>query len=385
MLQRTQRVKEVKRLLRLFPVVGILGVRQCGKTTLAGQVAAGHSGHVEHFDLESPVDRNRLADPMLVLGPLRGLVILDETQRVPELYPVLRVLADRKPRPARFLVLGSASPEMLRQSSESLAGRIAYLELSGFSLAEVRTTRLDKLWLRGGLPPSFLASSNRDSVTWRRAYVRTFLERDLPQLGVRTSSTTLERFWAMLAHYHGQTWNSSECARSFGVSDHSVRRYLDLLTSTFVVRQLRPWSANVKKRQVKAPKVYMRDTGLLHTLLDIDSQRELERHPRVGASWEGLALHAVLDLVGADPRDCYFWATHQAAELDLVIRRPNKLLGFEFKRSSAPALTRSMQTAMQDLGLAKLTVVHAGQNAYPLARGVEAVPLQHLPASTSFR
>ena len=381
MIQRSSRIDDVERLLRQFPVVGILGTRQCGKTTLARQIAAARTGVTEHFDLEDPVDRNRLTDPTLTLGPLRGLVVLDEIQRVPELFPVLRVLADRKPRHARFLVLGSASPHMLRQSSESLAGRIAYMELEGFSLSEIQTQHMNKLWLRGGLPPSFLAKNSKESVAWRRAFVRTFLERDLPQLGVRTSSTTLERFWSMLAHYHGQIWNSSEFARSFGVSDQSVRRYLDLLTSTFVVRQLQPWIANIKKRQVKAQKIYMRDTGLLHSLLGIESQRDLERHPRLGASWEGFALHTVLNLLHVDSRDCFFWATHRGAELDLLVRRGRKLMGFEFKRSSAPSLTRSMRTAVADLGLTRLVVVHAGKQCYPLAKGIDAIPLDQLAQS----
>ena len=381
MIQRSSRIDDVERLLRQFPVVGILGTRQCGKTTLARQIAAARTGVTEHFDLEDPVDRNRLTDPTLTLGPLRGLVVLDEIQRVPELFPVLRVLADRKPRHARFLVLGSASPHMLRQSSESLAGRIAYMELEGFSLSEIQTQHMNKLWLRGGLPPSFLAKNSKESVAWRRAFVRTFLERDLPQLGVRTSSTTLERFWSMLAHYHGQIWNSSEFARSFGVSDQSVRRYLDLLTSTFVVRQLQPWIANIKKRQVKAPKIYMRDTGLLHSLLGIESQRDLERHPRLGASWEGFALHTVLNLLHVDSRDCFFWATHRGAELDLLVRRGRKLMGFDFKRSSAPGLTRSMRTAVADLGLTRLVVVHAGKQCYPLAKGIDAIPLDQLAQS----
>lgn len=381
MILRRRHIEELERLLRQFPVVGILGARQCGKTTLAGQLAKARRGVSARFDLESPVDRRRLADPMLALAPLGGLVILDEIQRVPELFPVLRVLVDRRPRRARFLVLGSASPDMLRQSSESLAGRIAYLELEGFALSEVATRHLDRLWLRGGLPPSFLARTNKESATWRRAYVRTFLERDLPQLGVRTSSTTLERFWSMLAHCHGQTWNSSEFARSFGVSDQSVRRYLDLLTSTFIVRQLRPWSSNIKKRQVKAPKVYMLDSGLLHSLLGIESRHELERHPRPGASWEGFALHTVLDLLRPDPRDCFFWATHRGVELDLLVRRGRKLLGFEFKRSSAPELTRSMQGAFRDLGLSKLTVVHAGKDRFPLAASITAVPLDRVSSA----
>ncbi len=378
MIARATKRRAVEQLLRQFPVVGILGVRQCGKTTLAGQVAAARRGATERFDLENPIDRERLSDPMLTLAPLRGLVILDEIQRMPDLFPVLRVLADRKPVRTRFLVLGSASPDLLRQSSESLAGRIAYMELEGFTLLEIPPKQNGRLWLRGGLPPSFLARTNQESLTWRKSYIRTFLERDLPQLGVRTPSVTLERFWTMLAHYHGQTWNASEFARSFGVSDQSVRRYLDLLTSTFVVRQLQPWVANLKKRQVKSPKIYLRDTGLLHSLLRIESRHDLERHPRLGASWEGFALQNVLEVFRSDPRDCFFWATQRGAELDLLIRRGTRLLGFEFKRSSAPSLTKSMRVAFEDLSLKSLVVVHAGKHRYPLASGIEAVPLNQI-------
>lgn len=315
---------------------------------------------------------------MLTLAPLRGLIILDEIQRRPDLFPVLRVLADRKPVRTRFLVLGSASPELLRQSSESLAGRIAYMELEGFSLLEIPPKQIRRLWLRGGLPPSFLARTNQESLTWRQAYIRTFLERDLPQLGVRTPSHTLERFWTMLAHYHGHIWNASEFARSLGISDQSVRRYLDLLTSTFVVRQLQPWHANIKKRQVKSPKIYLRDTGLLHSLLRIDTQHDLERHPRLGASWEGFALQNVMEVLRVDARDCFFWATHGGAELELLIRNGSRLRGFEFKRSSAPTLTKSMRVAFEDLGLKSLVVVHAGKHRYPMAKGIEAVPLDQI-------
>ncbi len=378
MIERSAHRRAVEKLLKQFPVVGILGVRQCGKTTLAGQVAAKRRGTTERFDLENPVDRDRLSDPMLTLAPLRGLVILDEIQRRPDLFPVLRTLADRKPVRTRFLVLGSASPDLLRQSSESLAGRIAYMELEGFSLSELPSKQGRKLWLRGGLPPSFLARTNTESLTWRQAYIRTFLERDLPQLGVRVASTTMERFWSMLAHYHGQIWNASEFARSFGVSDSSVRRYLDLLTSTFVTRQLQPWVANLKKRQVKSPKVYLRDSGLLHSLLRIETQHDLDRHPRLGASWEGFALQNVIERLRLDSRDCFFWATQRGAELDLLYRKGSRLHGFEFKRASAPTLTKSMRIAFDDLGLKSLVVVHPGKHRYPLAKGIEAVPLDQI-------
>jgi predicted AAA+ superfamily ATPase len=359
-------------------VVAILGARQVGKTTLARAVARRWPKPVTFFDLEDPAELALLRDPMLALRDRRGLIVLDEVQRRPELFPVLRVLADRPKRPARFLVLGSASPEMLRQSSESLAGRIAFHELSGFSLEEVGAERLDALWLRGGLPPSLLARSNRKSFDWRRDFVRTFLERDLPGLGVTIPSATLGRFWGMLAHYHGQLWNASEFARAFGVSDMTVRRYLDLLASTFVVRPLSPWSENVGKRQVKSPKLYIADSGLLHALLSIESREALERHPKVGASWEGFGVESVLDRLRVRREECYFWATHGGAELDLLVVRDQKRYGFEFKRTVAPLVTPSMRVALADLKLQRLDVVHAGDRTFPLAPSTRALALSRI-------
>ncbi len=368
----------IRALLRTSPVVAILGARQVGKTTLAKAVARAWPRKVSFFDLEDPADLAGLEDPMLALRPRRGLVVLDEVQRRPGLFPTLRVLADRPARPARFLVLGSASPDMLRQSSESLAGRIAFHELTGFSLAEVGSRRLDRLWLRGGLPRSFLAGSEEQGRDWRRDFVRTFLQRDIPQLGVQIPAATLERFWGMLAHYHGQVWNSSEFARSFGVSDMTVRKYLDLLTATFVVRQLRPWSENVGKRLVKSPKVYIADSGLLHSLLAIETRDHLERHPKVGASWEGFGIKAVVDRLRARWDECFFWATHAGAELDLLVVRGTKRLGFEFKRTVSPQATRSMRIALEDLKLTRLDVVHAGERTFPLTPRVRAVALARL-------
>ena len=320
-MERDQDVLAVQTALGRFPVVGIIGARQAGKTTLARAVAKRHRGPVTHFDLEDTADLARLADPRLALGDLRGLVILDEIQRRPEIFPTLRVLADRRPRRVRFLVLGSASPDLLRQGSESLAGRIHYHELKGLSLSDVGRTRLKRLWLRGGFPRSFLAKSETESVAWRGALIRTFLERDLPQLGVQIPAETLRRFWTMVAHVHGQTWNASEFGRAFGMADTTVRRYLDLLTATFLVRQLQPFHENLAKRQVKAPKLYVSDSGLLHSLLGLHDERDLEGHPKVGASWEGFALDEVVRRMGARAEDCYFWATHAGAELDLLIVR----------------------------------------------------------------
>ena len=365
-------------LLGRHRVVGIVGARQVGKTTLARMLVREWPGGAATFDLENPEDLARLADPMLALKSLRGLVVIDEIQRQPGLFNVLRVLADRPGRPARFLVLGSASPELLRQGSESLAGRIVYHELGGLTLADVGAAHHEKLWFRGGLPRSYLARSLLESHEWRQGFVRTFLERDLPQLGFHLSSTAMRRFWTMLAHYHGQTWNASEFARSFGVADTTVRGYLDRLTSALVVRQLQPWHENLSKRQVKAPKVYVADSGILHALLNLRSPADLESHPKVGASWEGLVLHQVARRLGADPPECYFWATHSGAELDLLVVRGNTRLGFEAKRTTAPRLTPSMRHAMADLRLDRLDVIHAGEESFPLADGVRAVAFSRL-------
>lgn len=377
MIARPGHERRLRSLLRTSPVVAILGARQSGKTTLARSLLRREPRAVL-LDLEDPETLALLADPMLALKDLRGVVVLDEVQRRPELFPVLRVLADRPRRPARFLVLGSASPDLLKQSSESLAGRIAFHELSGFSLAEVGVKGLRRLWLRGGFPRSYLAGSEPQSLRWRRDFIRTFLERDLPQLGVSIPASTLSRFWSMLAHYHGQLWNAAEFSRSFGVSDMTVRRYLDLLSGTFVVKQLAPWFENLGKRQVKSPKVYLADTGLLHSLLGIRDIGELERHPKVGASWEGFAIQAVLDRLGARPEECFFWATHAGAELDLLVVRGGIRLGFEVKRTVAPQLTRSMHVALGDLGLARLDVIHAGERTFPLGPRVRGVALNRV-------
>lgn len=376
MLRREEHLRTLRRLLRSFPVVALIGPRQVGKTTLAREFAAG--ARATRFDLEDERDVARLADPLLTLEPLRGLVVIDEIQRRPDLFPALRVLADRPRRPARFLVLGSASPELLRQSSETLAGRIAYHEIPGFTVAEVGPARMDRLWVRGGLPRSFLAPSERESREWRRQFVRTFVERDLPALVGALPSAALQRFWAMLAHYHAQTWNGSELGRAFGVGDTVVRRYLDALTGTFVVRQLRPWAENLAKRQVRAPKVYLADTGLLHSLLGIDDHGALERHPKVGASWEGFALAQVVARLGVPWAECHFWATHQGAELDLLVVRGSRRMGFEFKRTATPALTRSMRVALADLRLDRLDVIHAGRETFRLAPAVRAVACQRI-------
>jgi predicted AAA+ superfamily ATPase len=378
MIPRPLHLDRIRRRLRASPVVAMLGARQVGKSTLAMELAKASSGECTVFDLENPRDAARLADPMLALEDLRGLVIIDEVQHAPELFRVLRVLADRPRRPARFLVLGSASPSLLRQRSESLAGRIAFHELPGLSLAETSPRRIDRLWIRGGFPRSYLARSERESIEWRRDFARTFLERDVPQLGITIAAPTLRRFWTMLAHYHGQIWNASEFGRSFGVSDTTVSRYLDVLVATFMVRRLPPWAANVKKRQVKSPKVYLRDSGVLHSLLELGTRHDVEGHPKLGASWEGFVLEEVIKQLGVEPEQCYFWATHAGAELDLLVVHGRQRLGFEFKRTASPSLTRSMRSAMADLGLTRLDVVHAGKETFALAKDVRAVAATRL-------
>ena len=378
MIERSREIEGIRRLLGRYPVVGITGARQVGKTTLARRLAADWRAPVELFDLENPADLARLADPLLALRELRGLVIIDEVQRQPDLFALLRVLVDRPRTPARFLVLGSASPELLRQGSESLAGRIAYHELGGFSLGETGIEHHPRLWLRGGFPRSYLAASDAASFQWRQGFVRTFLERDLPQLGITINAVALRRFWIMLGHYHGQVWNASEFGRSFGVADTTVRGYLDRLTAALVVRQLLPWFENIGKRQVKAPKVYVADSGLLHCLLDIRTRRDLEGHPKLGASWEGFVIGQIIRHLQASPEECFFWATHGGAELDLLVIRGRKRWGFEVKRTTAPSITPSMRTALADLRLRQLYVIHAGDHTFSLDKRVRAVPLSRL-------
>ena len=355
---------------RYIVVEGPIGV---GKTTLARALLRARPQPGVRFDLENPADLARLADPMLALGTARGLVVLDEIQRRPELFPALRVLADRRPLRARFLVLGSASPTLLRQGSESLAGRITYHELPGLSLREAGPRAAGRLWLRGGFPRSLLARSEAQSLAWRRAFLATFLERDLPALGINVAAGTMRRFWTMLAHHHGQLWNASEFGRSFGLADTTVRGYLDRLSDAFAVRLLQPWHENIGKRQVRAPKVYIRDSGILHALLDVRGQADLEVHPKVGASWEGFVLEQLLQQLEARAEECYFWRTHTGAELDLLVVRGRRRIGFEIKRTTAPAVTPSMRSALADLKLDSLTVVHAGSESYPLAPRVRAV------------
>ena len=364
----------MRRGLRRSRVVALIGPRQSGKTTLARQIVPNGSGN--YFDLEDPTSRALLAEPMTALQGLRGIVVIDEVQHRPDLFPVLRVLADRKPVPARFLILGSASPDLLRQSSESLAGRIETIPVSGFSLDEIGDRALDRHWLRGGFPLSFLARTNADSVAWRQQFIQTFLERDLPQLGVTIPAPALLRFWTMVAHSHGGIWSAADPARSLGIGESTVRRYLDLFTSLLIVRQLQPWHENLSKRQVKAPKVYVRDSGLMHALLGIRSAKDLLSHPKCGASWEGYAIEEILKIF--EPEQAYFWATHQGAELDLLLFKGGRRIGIEIKRADAPAITPSMRIAIADLGLHRLIVLYPGSRTYDLNSQVRVMPLDSL-------
>ncbi len=378
MLIRERHLTAVEEMLSHHPVAAIVGARQVGKTTLSRQLIARQRRPVTVFDLEDPGDLARLHQPKLALESLEGLVVIDEVQSQPELFPILRVLVDRPDNPARFLILGSASPDLLQQSSESLAGRILYHELGGLNLDETGIDSLHDLWLRGGFPRSILADSLTESVRWRRGFVRTFLERDLPNLGVRIPPLTLRRFWSMLAHYHGQVWNAAEIARAFGIGSSTVRRYMDLLTSTFVVRQLPPWFENLGKRQVKTPKIYIADSGLLHTLFEISTRDDLERHPKIGASWEGFALNEVVTRLGARSEECYFWAVHTGGELDLLIVRGQHRRGFEFKRTDSPRPTRAMHSALESLKLDRIDVVHPGQHTFAMNEKMRAVALSRL-------
>jgi len=374
MISRTALQTTIQRKLEANRVVGMIGPRQCGKTTLARQFVPPTSAN--YFDLEDPFSLARLDQPMTALQDLQGLVVIDEIQRRPELFPVLRVLADRTPLPARFLILGSASPELLRQSSESLAGRISIIQMSGFSLEEVGAESQNLLWRRGGYPLSFTASNDDTSLEWRKDFVLTFLERDIPQFGFNIPSTSLFRFWSLLAHYHGQVWNVAEAARTLSVGETTARRYIDLLQDLFMVRLLQPWYANLGKRQVKTPKVYIRDTGLLHYLSGIRTEQELLLHPRSGASWEGFVIEEIIK--ATVPDEVYFWATHSGAELDLLLIKNGKRIGVECKRIDAPQLTPSMRTALADLNLSKLLVIYPGPHTYPLAENIHATPLAQL-------
>lgn len=379
MITRRHYLETIRERLKSFPVVSVLGPRQVGKTTLAQEIAGEQPSHF--FDLEDVDALARLAEPKAALERLEGLVVLDEVQRKPELFALLRVLADRKPLKARFLLTGSASPSLVRGVSESLAGRVALVDVAGFNLEEVGEGEWRKLWWRGGFPLAFLAATDAASRQWQEEFVRTLLERDMPQLGITIAAAALRRFWTMLTHYHAQIWKGSELARSLGASEPTMRKYLDLLSSTFMVRQLAPWHENVGKRQVKAPKVYLRDSGLLHCLMRQTAFADLEAHPKLGASWEGFAIEQVLSITG--DRDAYFWATHGGAELDLMVIWRGRKYGFEFKYGDAPSMTKSMHTALHDLKLERLFVIHPGKDSYVMNDQTEAVAIMNLRARLS--
>lgn len=380
-MQRPIFLETIERYFRSHPAVALLGPRQCGKTTLAKQYLTTQKdfSRENYFDLEDPIDLQRLKTPKLALEPLSGLIVIDEVQRQPELFPLLRTLIDNNELKQRYLILGSASRELIRQSSESLAGRVAYIELTPFSFNE--TNDLQTLWIRGGFPKSYLASTEEESFDWRDFYIRTFLEQDIPNLGINIPSEALRRFWTMLAHYHGNIFNASEIARSFGASDTTIRRYLDLLTGTFMVRQLQPWHENIKKRQVKTPKIYFRDSGILHAILAIRSHKELLRYPKLGASWEGFALEEVIRASGVRNQECYFWSTYSGAEVDLLIAHQGSFTAFEFKFSDAPKMTKSMHSALDNLSIKHLYVIYPGDRHYSLSEKVTVSPLQHFLSS----
>jgi len=377
-MNRNSYLTDINDQLKIHQVCAILGPRQVGKTTLAKLFAKHHQSNPTYFfDLEDPQDLIKLDNPMIVLEPLlaaKHLVIIDEIQLRPDLFPVLRVLVDRNP--GKFLILGSASRDLIRQSSETLAGRIGYIELTPFSIQE--THEIQKLWIRGGFPRSYLANTDKESSMWRTAYIKTFLERDIPSFGITIPPQQIHRFWLMLCHYHGQTFNASDLSRSLGISDHTVRKYLDILTGTFMVRELQPWFENISKRQVKAPKVYFRDSGILNTLVGIHNNTELQSFPKIGAFWEGFALEEIIRAYQATPEDCYFWATQAGAELDLLLIKDGKRLGFEFKYADAPKTTVSMHTALADLKLDHLYIVYPGKDVFPMKENITAMGLESL-------
>lgn len=375
MIDRAEYLRRMATATKRSPVTSLLGPRQCGKTTLARKFAATRAATL--FDLGSEADVRRLSNPELVLGELEGLVVLDEIQIMPRLFRVLRVLADRPDSHTRFLILGSASPEIVGGAAESLAGRVEFIDMTGFDLAETGAADLRKLWRRGGFPRSYLASSEADSSRWRSGFLRTFLRRDLPQLGIAIPPTAMRRFWTTLAHYHGQIWNAAKLGRSIGVSDKTARHYLDLLTGAFMVRQLQPWFENTAKRQVKAPKTYIRDTGLLHSLLGIGKDQELLGHARVGASWEGFAIEQVLSALGQP--DAWFWATHGGGELDLMVLARGLRIGFEMKFSEAPKVTTSIRNAAETLALDHLFVVCPTRHTYPVTEKITVLSAGDIP------
>jgi hypothetical protein len=379
MIPRPRALERIDETFRVHPVAALIGPRQCGKTTIA-RIIAGQRPSV-YFDLENPVDVRRLAAPLRALEKLSGLVIIDEVQRQPDLFELLRVLVDRPDNPARFLLLGSASPYLVKGVSESLAGRIGFTDLSGFDLAEVNVGQYERLWIRGGFPRAYLAVDDPAAMLWRNDFIRTFLERDIPQLGITIPAETLRRFWTMVAHYHGQVWNAATFARSLGTSENTARRYLDILAGAYMIRVLPPWFENIRKRQVKAPKVYIRDSGILHALLQLETIADLQGHPKLDLSWEGFAIEQIIGAL--ETRNTYFWATHAGAELDLMVMAKGKRFGFELKYADAPGRRRSMLIALEDLQLEHLWVVYPGDQAYELDDRISVLPIADLTRLTT--
>jgi predicted AAA+ superfamily ATPase len=371
MIPRPDAIERITTVFKVHPIAALLGPRQCGKTTLARMIS--EREQCTYFDLENPVDLRRLSAPMSTLEELSGLVVMDEIQRRPDLFELLRVLVDRPKSPVRFLILGSASPGLIKGVSESLAGRIGFIDLSGFDLREVGTEKRHRLWIRGGFPRSFLAEDDTSSTAWREDFIRTFLERDIPQLGITIPAETLRRFWTMISHYHGQVWNAAHFARSLGTSEKTARRYLDILAGAYMVRVLPPWYEDIRKRQVKAPKIYIRDSGILHSLLQINTMTDLQGHPKMGSSWEGFCLEQLIG--GLKTRDVYFWATHAGAELDLLVTVEGNRYGFEFKYADAPGSNRSMRIAIKDIGLEHLWIIYPGRKKYDIDKGISVIPI----------
>jgi hypothetical protein len=378
MIDRPYYLQRLRDAIKRSPITALLGPRQCGKTTLARILANEKSG--VFYDLESSRDRSRLQNPEMVLGAEKGLVILDEIQELPELFKTLRVIVDRPKNKTKFLILGSASPHLLKNVSETMAGRVEFVELAPFNVAEVGIAHLNKIWLCGGFPRAFLASSTQDSLAWREGFLRTFLERDIPQLGITIPAVTMRRFWTMLAHFHGQIWNASEIGRSLGLSDKTVRTYLDILTGTFMIRQIPPWFENINKRQVKSPKIYFQDSGILHLLMQIDDWQALQHHYRLGALWEGFAIEQVIQIT--HPGDLYFWKTHGGAEIDLMYFKHGRRYGVEIKYNESPRLTKSITSAIQLLGLDHVWLLYPGQDTYLINDRVTVISLNSLVSNT---
>jgi len=376
MIPRPDAIERIVAVFKVHPIAALLGPRQCGKTTLARMISEREP--CSYFDLENPVDLRRLSAPMSTLEELSGLVVMDEIQRRPDLFELLRVLVDRPKSPVHFLILGSASLGLVRGVSESLAGRIGFVDLSGFDLREVGSEKRSRLWIRGGFPRSFLAKDDPSSIAWREDFIRTFLERDIPQLGITIPAETLRRFWTMISHYHGQVWNATHFARSLGTSEKTARRYLDILAGAYMVRVLPPWYENIRKRQVKASRIYIRDSGILHALLQINTMADLQGHPKLGSSWEGFCLEQLIGYLGT--RDVYFWATHAGAELDLLVTVAGKRYGFEFKYADAPGANRSMRIAIEDLGLEHLWIIYPGRHEYDIDEKISVIPVDLIPS-----